>query len=88
MMRVILWNTTKKHIYNKLTEKALADSVVRLEVWSPVSYHDSVIAFDIDSPTQYPEIESIDQPSVKKYNEYLKGTDIESMPAVFSLKST
>lgn len=59
----------------QIAEKALADSVVRLELWSPTSYHDYVIAFDIDNPTQYPETESIDQPSNKIYRiieEHLK----------------
>ena len=49
----------------QISKNALTDSVVRLELWSPTSYHDYVIAFDVDDPTQYPDTESIAQPSNK-----------------------
>lgn len=52
----------------QIAEKALSDSVVRLELWSPVSYQDYVIAFDVDNPTQYSETESIDEPSYKTHS--------------------
>lgn len=45
-----------------IAKNALADSVVRLELWSPASYQDYVISFDVDNPTQYQDMESVDQP--------------------------
>ena len=55
-------DTTLQHI----AEKALSESVVRLELWSPASYHEYVIAFDVDNPTQYDNVELVDQPSNKR----------------------
>ncbi len=54
-------DTTLQHI----AEKALSESVVRLEFWSPATYHGYVLSFDVDDPTQYLDIELVDQPSNK-----------------------
>lgn len=56
-------NKTLQHI----AENALENSVVRLELWSPASYHDYVISFDVDNPTQFHDMESVDQTSNKTH---------------------
>ena len=86
----------------QIAEKALSDSVVRLELWSPVSYHDYVIAFDVDNPTQYPETESLDQPSnktkrvIEEHLQYASGffvekhiivTSFHAVPGIASIHS-
>ena len=55
------------HTLQQIAENALTDSIVRLELWSPVSYHDYVISFDIDNPTQYHDMKSVDQPTHKTH---------------------
>lgn len=58
-----------EHLIDKtlqqIAETALSESVVRLELWFPDTYHEFVISFDVDNPTQYPDVESDDQPSNK-----------------------
>lgn len=57
----------KDKTLQQIAENALTDSVVRLERWFPASYHDYVISFDIDNPTQYHDIELADQTSNKTH---------------------
>ena len=56
---------TRDKTLQHIAEKALSESVVRLELWCPDTYHEYVISFDVDNPTQYPGVESVDQPSNK-----------------------
>lgn len=58
----------KDKTLQQIAKKALSDSVVRFELWIPASYHDYVTSFDVDNPTQYHNIESVDQPSNKTHS--------------------
>lgn len=54
----------KDTILQQIAENALNDSVVRLELWSPASYNDYVVSFDVENPTILTE-ETADYPSYK-----------------------
>ncbi|MDE0483970.1 MAG: hypothetical protein OXI67_15430 [Candidatus Poribacteria bacterium] len=49
----------------QIAENALANSVVRLEFWTPTSYGNSVVSFDVKNPTHYLQAEATDSPADK-----------------------
>ncbi len=64
----------------QIAERALSDSVVRLELWRPASYNDFVMSFKVENPTQYHWIESDnDSPYciVEEYLSYASGFFID-----------
>ncbi len=58
----------KDETLKQIAESALANSVVRLELWSPTSYEDYVQSFDVENPTLYLQNETADFSSYKTHS--------------------
>ncbi len=61
----------KDNTLQQIAENALSDSVVRFELWSPASYSDYVVSFNVENPTKYQQEETVEDLLHKIIEEHL-----------------